>query len=91
MEGSDPAIAPEPRPPSAVGEATAWDRLPTRVAFWDREMRNRLSCAAFAAFVGSTPKEMIGRHAEELLGSPEIGHSLTDDEDPSIEPDGRVQ
>jgi PAS domain S-box-containing protein len=58
-------IAPEP---GAAG-AIRWDGLPTRVAFWDGEMRNRLACAAFAAFAGSTPEEMVGRHAAELIGS----------------------
>ncbi len=42
--------------------------LPALVAYWDRDLRNRMANDAYVAYFGMTPAEMYGRHIREVLG-----------------------
>jgi len=54
---------------------TAGSRLPAQVSFWDAELRVRMGCAAFAAFAGRSEADVVGRHAQELLGEALFEHN----------------
>jgi two-component system NtrC family sensor kinase len=44
------------------------DRALTRVAFLDRERRHRYANPEYAAFMGLTPEQILGRSVEEIIG-----------------------
>lgn len=44
------------------------DNLPALIAYWDRELRNRLANKAYVEYFGMTPEEILGRHISEILG-----------------------
>lgn len=44
------------------------DNLPALIAYWDRDLHNRLANKAYVEYFGMTPEEIFGRHISELLG-----------------------
>lgn len=42
--------------------------LPALVAYWDRDLRNRMANDAYVDYFGRRPEEMRGMHIRELLG-----------------------
>ena len=61
-------------PPPKEGLALPEDRTgprPAHIAYWDRELRNRLANEAFAQFAGRSVAAAAGEHARDLLG-PEL-------------------
>lgn len=42
--------------------------LPALVAYWDRDLRNRIANDAYIEYFGRTPEEMRGMHISEVLG-----------------------
>jgi len=49
--------------------AGALDAIPSFVAYWDRELRNRFANRAVQAWFGKTSAEMPGRPLRELVGT----------------------
>lgn len=49
--------------------AGALDAIPSFVAYWDRELRNRFANRAVQAWFGKTSAEMPGRPLQELVGT----------------------
>ena len=47
------------------------DTLPALIAYWDRDLRNRLANRVYVEYFGMTPEEIFGRHISEVLG-PEL-------------------
>lgn len=47
------------------------DNLPALIAYWDRDLRNRLANHAYVDYFGLTPEQIFGRHISEVLG-PEL-------------------
>lgn len=47
------------------------DNLPALIAYWDRDLRNRLANRVYVEYFGMTPEEIFGRHISEVLG-PEL-------------------
>ncbi|MGN6608763.1 MAG: sensor histidine kinase [Jatrophihabitans sp.] len=50
---------------------SALDHLPAMVAYWDRDLHNRLANAAYLEWFGIGPDRMVGMHIRDLLG-PEL-------------------
>lgn len=46
---------------------TIVDSLPVLVAYWDKQLINRMANIAHQRWLGLAPEEMLGRHADELL------------------------
>ena len=44
------------------------NQLPTMVGYWDRSYLCQYANPAYASWLGTTPAQMIGRHAREVLG-----------------------
>lgn len=62
-----------PTPPVTAPDypALAVDRVPSMMAFWDRDERCRFANRAYETWFGADPKSLIGRSLRELLG-PEL-------------------
>lgn len=64
------------RPPAGGGrrdleradQQAILDNLPALIAYWDRDLNNRLANKAYVDYFGMTPEEIFGRHISELLG-----------------------
>jgi two-component system NtrC family sensor kinase len=72
------ASPPEPGlpPVDATLFRNVLDRALTRVAFLDRDRRHRYANAEYAAFMGLTPEEVLGRSVDDILG-PEAAEILS--------------
>ena len=57
-----------PRDLERADQQAILDNLPALIAYWDRDLRNRLANKAYVDFFGRTPEEIFGRHISELLG-----------------------
>lgn len=45
------------------------DNLPALIAYWDRDLRNRLANTAYVEYFAMTPEDILGRHISEVLGA----------------------
>jgi PAS domain S-box-containing protein len=45
------------------------DELPALIAYWDKDLRNRVANAAYVEYFGLDPEEMRGMHIRDVLGS----------------------
>ena len=54
---------------------TMTDNMPGAVSYWDRESRCRFANKAYAQWMQSTPAQLIGRHADDLLGEQIAGET----------------
>jgi len=50
---------------------TVMDALPSLIGYWDKDLRNRVANAAYAAWFGVAARDLHGRHLKDLLG-PEL-------------------
>jgi len=75
-----------PTPAPAVGPATAatptevllrsiTDRIPARLAYYDKDLVCRFANAAHAGRYGKTPEQMLGSHLSEVV-RPEVLHEI---------------
>ncbi|HWJ82609.1 MAG TPA: diguanylate cyclase [Nocardioides sp.] len=44
------------------------DNLPAMIAYWDKDLRNRLANNVYVDYFGMTPDQIFGRHISEILG-----------------------
>ncbi|HWJ08870.1 MAG TPA: diguanylate cyclase [Nocardioides sp.] len=65
-----------PRELERADQQAILDNLPALIAYWDRDLRNRLANKAYVDFFGMTPEEIFGRHISEVLGPDLYGRNL---------------
>lgn len=55
---------------------TILDHIPSLIAYWDRNLRNRFANQAYQAWLGVDPESMPGKHLREVIGEERYGLNL---------------